>query len=107
MFPLSLTTYTVDRAVLSGRMSDSPSSGAYTLLLKNFDYTGGLGALMDQGEAVTTADYNGVNNSIGKTIADNPVYYWRDFDNNGSITATDLNMILQHNGHKCTVPLNP
>ena len=72
--------------------------------IKNFDWTGGLGAIVNQGEAVSITDFNGIANGIG---VNNVVSYWRDFDSSGSVTSTDLNLITAHLNHNCMFPLNP
>ena len=38
---------------LSGRETSGPANGTYTLRIKNFDWAGGLGAFMNQGEVVS------------------------------------------------------
>ena len=44
---------------LSGRLTTGSANGTYVLRIKSFDWTGGLGALLNQGEAVTVTDFNG------------------------------------------------
>jgi hypothetical protein len=78
--------------------------GAYTLRIKNFDWTGGLGTGTNQGEQVTATDFNGVANGI---LISNAISYWKDFDSSGSVTATDFNTISAHTTHNCTFPNNP
>jgi hypothetical protein len=89
---------------LSGRLTSVSANGTYTLRIKNFDWTGGLGAVFNQGETVTSADFNGVANGIG---VNNAISYWRDFDFSGGVTSTDFNTINAHVGHNCAVPNNP
>ena len=45
---------------LQGRLTSDPGSDPYVLRVKNFDVSGGLAAVMNQGEAVTTVDLNTV-----------------------------------------------
>jgi hypothetical protein len=76
----------------------------YTLRIKNFDATGGLGAALNQGEAVTTTDFNLVAANLGKS---NVLTYWIDFDSNGAVSTTDYNVMGSHFNHNCSYPLNP
>ena len=89
---------------LSGRLTTASANGTYVLRIKNLDWTGGLGALANQGETVTVADYNGIANGIN---VNNAISYWKDFDSSGSVTASDLNTMAAHLGHNCGSPNNP
>jgi hypothetical protein len=89
---------------LSGRLTTASANGTFTLRVKNLDWTGGLGATANQGEAVTLSDFNGIANGIG---VNNAISYWKDFDGSGSVTSTDLNIITTHLNHNCTFPNNP
>jgi hypothetical protein len=90
---------------LPGRMTSvDPTPGTYTLRIKNFDWTGGLGAVFNQGESVTATDFNGVANGIG---INNVISYWRDFDYSGAVATADFNIISQHVTHDCDTPNNP
>jgi hypothetical protein len=89
---------------LSGRLTTASANGTYTLRIKNLDWTGGLTATGNQGEAVTLSDFNGIANGIG---VNNAISYWKDFDGSGSVTSTDLNIITTHLNHNCTFPNNP
>ena len=88
---------------LSGRLTTGSANGTYVLRIKSFDWTGGLGALTNQGEAVTVTDFNGVSNTIG---VNNAISYWKDFDFSGSVAVADLNLITNHLNHNCGTP-NP
>jgi len=83
---------------LSGRLTTGSANGTYVLRIKSFDWTGGLGALTNQGEAVTVTDFNGVSNTIG---VNNAISYWKDFDFSGSVAVADLNLITNHLNHDC------
>jgi hypothetical protein len=89
---------------LAGRLTSTTTNGTYTLRIKSFDWTGGLGAVANQGETVTATDFNGIANGIG---VNNAISYWKDFDSSGSVTATDFNSINAHVGHNCGAPNNP
>ena len=89
---------------LSGRLTSASANGTYTLRIKNFDWTGGLAAVANQGEAVIGTDFNGVANGIN---VNNAISYWKDFDFSGSVTAPDFNAINAHVGHSCGAPNNP
>jgi len=89
---------------LSGRLTTGSANGTYTLQIKNVDWTGGLGTTMNQGEAVSVTDFNGIANGIG---INNAISYWKDFDSLGGVTATDLNIMTNHFLHDCNSPDNP
>jgi len=89
---------------LSGRLTSGSANGTYTLRIKNYDLTGGLGAIANQGEVVSSTDFNSIANGIGVS---NAVSYWRDFDSSGSVTSTDFNSVNGHLNHSCTAPNNP
>jgi hypothetical protein len=89
---------------LSGRLTTGSANGTYTLRIKNFDLSGGLTAAFNQGEAVSLADFNGIALGQGQN---NIVSYWRDFDSNGVVGLSDLNIILAHLNHDCDTPNNP
>jgi hypothetical protein len=75
----------------------------YQLRIKSFDHSGGTGTLpLNSGESVTITDYNAVFNGI--TGAPNQFTYWRDFDYNGTITITDVNIVFAHLTHDCDSP---
>ena len=88
---------------LSGRLTTGSANGTYVLRIKSFDWTGGLGALLNQGEAVTVTDFNGVSNTIGLNSF---ISYWKDFDFSGSVAVADLNLVTNHMNHDCDSP-NP
>jgi len=89
---------------LSGRLTTGSANGTYTLRIKSIDWTGGLGTTLNQGEAVTVTDFNGIANGIG---INNAISYWKDFDSLSGVTATDLNIITSHLNHDCDSPNNP
>ena len=89
---------------IKGKLTSASALDTYTLRIKSFDWTGGLTAVANQGEAVTGTDFNGVANGIG---VNNAISYWKDFDYSGSVTATDFNTINAHVGHNCGAPNNP
>jgi hypothetical protein len=78
--------------------------GDYVLRIKNFDLKGGLANGNNQGEVVSSVDYNSVKGSIGSTDA---LSYWHDFDSGGGVNVTDLNIITKHMNHDCGEPLSP
>jgi len=83
---------------LQGRITSASLNGTYTLRIKSYDLTGGLAAVANQGETVTSADYNLVSNNINGTGIGS---YWRDFDSSGAVTSTDLNPVNTHFNHNC------
>jgi len=83
---------------LQGRITSASANGTYTLRIKSYDLSLGLGATANQGEAVTSSDYNVVSNNIGGTGLGS---YWRDFDSSGGVTSSDLNPIAAHLNHNC------
>jgi len=88
---------------LSGRLTTASATGSYTLLIKNFDFLDGLGAVLDEGEAVTAGELTALMREVGVS----PVMYWFDLDSNGSIGTGDLNIIISHLNHDCDTPNNP
>jgi hypothetical protein len=86
---------------MPGRFTSESPNGSYTLQIKNFDHTGGLGTEMNQGEAVTSADFNAIANNIG---VNNAQTWWRDFDNSGGVASSDFNLIATHVTHDCDTP---
>jgi hypothetical protein len=90
---------------LSGRLTTASANGTYTLRIKNYDVTGGTGTVpLNSGELVSLADLNTVVGNLGLS---NILTYWRDFDSNGEVDMTDLNMIIYHINHDCDTPSNP
>jgi len=64
-----------------------------------------LGTTLNQGEAVTVSDFNGVKNALGINNAIS--CYWKDFDSDGVVSLPNLNMISCHLNHDCDTPNNP
>jgi len=89
---------------VQGRLTTGDVNGSYILRIKNFDLQGGLAAAMNQGELVSSVDINTVANHVGVNDA---LSYWCDFDGNGSVGSTDVNMINAHATHDCDSPNNP
>jgi hypothetical protein len=89
---------------LSGRLTTASANGTYVLRIKNFDTMEGLGIDVDEGAAVTTADFTALARHIGVSDL---ISYWLDFDSSGSITAADLNSLTLHMNHDCDTPNNP
>jgi hypothetical protein len=89
---------------LAGRRTSGSSNGTYTLQVKNYDHTGGLGTEMNQGESVASDDFNAIANNIG---VNNALTWWRDFDSLGGIASSDFNQISSHIAHDCDTPRNP
>ncbi|HET9252723.1 MAG TPA: hypothetical protein VFP58_11475 [Candidatus Eisenbacteria bacterium] len=89
---------------LLGRLTTASAPNTYVLVIKSYDHTGGLGTALNQGEAVTSADFNAIANNIGVV---NALTYWRDFDSAGGIGASDFNLIATHTTHDCDSPQNP
>jgi len=87
---------------LAGRLTSGDTNGSYTLRIKNYDWSGGLG--QEVGEAVSSVDFNGI--VLGLNVH-NTISYWKDFDSNGAVTSTDFNTIIAHLNHNCAAPLNP
>ena len=89
---------------LSGRINTASANGTYTLQIKNYDTTGGLGTALNVGEAVASADFSAIANNIGVV---NAFTFWRDFDSSGAVTSADFSQISQHVTHDCDTPNNP
>lgn len=89
---------------LQGRLTTASANGSYTLRVKNFDVTAGLGATLNQGESVTILDFNAMVANLGKS---NVITYWLDYNNSSSVTILDFNQLTGHLGHNCATPFNP
>ena len=89
---------------LQGRLTVSGENGEYVLRIKNFDLKGGLANGNNQGEVVSSVDYNSVKGSIGATDA---LSYWQDFDSSGEVASSDFSMITHHMDHDCGNPMAP
>jgi len=89
---------------IGGRLTPASPPWSYQLRVKSFDHVGGLLAEMNNGEWVSPEDYNAIANNIGVNDA---LSYWRDFNSDGLVDGTDLNMITQHQTHDCDSPNNP
>ncbi|HEU5310749.1 MAG TPA: hypothetical protein VFV24_04775, partial [Candidatus Eisenbacteria bacterium] len=87
-----------------GRLTTAAAPNTYTLQIKNYDVVGGLGAVLNQGEAVTSADFNACVGNIGII---NARTWWCDFDSVGGIGPGDFNLIATHTTHDCDTPQNP
>ncbi|HEU4723769.1 MAG TPA: hypothetical protein VFU59_00585 [Candidatus Eisenbacteria bacterium] len=87
-----------------GRLTTASPAGSYDLRIKSFDVVEGLGIGLNEGEAVTTADWSTVAWSIGVS---SPLSYWIDFDSSGGVTASDFNLINVHFNHDCDTPNSP
>jgi hypothetical protein len=89
---------------LQGRITSAPPNGTYVLRIKNMDNSGGLGAVLNQGELVNTLDFNAIANTLGLVSA---ISFWRDLDWDGEVGLSDLNMLSYHVTHDCDTPNNP
>ena len=90
-------------APLKGRLTTTSGDGSYTLQIRNVDSVSGLTTTLDQGERVTVVDWNPVAFAVGSPATG--INYWRDFDGNGVIGVTDLNVVTAHLGHTCRSPM--
>jgi len=89
---------------LQGRLTSASANGTYVLRIKSFDSMEGLGADLNEGEAVTAVDFTAVATHLG--VSD-PISYWLDFNGSGSVTLLDYNLVAAHMNHDCDTPLNP
>jgi len=90
---------------ISGRLTTASANGTYTLVLKSYDHALGTAHTpLNQGEAVTSVDLNGV---VASLTTPSAFSYWRDFDSGGAVLSTDLNALVPHIGHDCDTPNNP
>jgi hypothetical protein len=86
-----------------GRLTESGPVVPYTLRIKNFDVSGGLTATPNQGETVTTVDYNTMVANLNKS---NIITYWLDYNNSGTVTTLDYNQLVAHLNHNCINPFD-
>lgn len=100
IFPVYVLGFQISGKITTG----DPTLGSYVLRIKNFDWTGGLTAALNQGEAVTATDFNGIANGIN---INNAISYWKDFDGLNGVQTPDFNIIAQHVTHDCDTPNNP
>jgi len=89
---------------LVGRLTTASPNGTYILRIKNLDTMEGLGIDLDEGEAVTTADFTAVARGIGVS---GPISYWLDFNSDGMVSSLDFNLVVGHLNHDCDTPNNP
>jgi hypothetical protein len=89
---------------IQGRLTTASAPNTYALQIKNYDHVGGLGTALNQGCAVTSADFNGCANNIG---VNNALTWWRDFNSVGGIDSSDFNQISNHVTHDPDTPNNP
>jgi hypothetical protein len=89
---------------LQGRITSASTNGSYVLRIKNIDHSGGLAAVVNQGELVSVLDFNGTSNSLGLS---NALSFWRDLDWDGEVGLSDLNILSYHLLHDCDTPNNP
>jgi hypothetical protein len=95
---------------LKGRLSDASTHGSYSLQIKNLDYLGGLGTGLNQGAAVSSADYNNFVDHLNEPVSADALNWWRDFDSDGYVGSSDFNIMTTnpgHTGHDCDTPSNP
>jgi hypothetical protein len=90
--------------LLQGRLTVGGVNGDYVLRIKNFDVKGGLANGNNQGEVVSSIDYNTVKGGVNTSDA---LSYWLDFDSSGDVGTTDFNMFTAHMFHDCGNPLSP
>ena len=90
--------------LLQGRLTVGGVNGDYVLRIKNYDVKGGLANGNNQGEVVSSVDYNSVKGGIGSTDA---LSYWQDFDSSGAVASSDFNLLVQHMNHDCRSPMDP
>ena len=89
---------------IAGKLTTASAINTYVLRIKNMDVEDGLELDLNAGEAVTMADLGAVIWSVGVS---SPESYWLDLDSNGSVGATDVNLMLAHFNHDCDTPNNP
>lgn len=89
---------------IPGKLTSAVGAAAYTLRIKNFDVSGGLAASLNQGEAVTTTDYNTMVANLNKS---NIITYWLDYNQSATVTTLDYNQLVAHLNHNCRTPNNP
>lgn len=93
----------VNGVSIAGRLLAGSPTPTYSLRIKNLDWTGGLLAIVNQGEIVSTADFNGIQTGLG---INNTISYWKDFNSSGCVDFVDFNMISLHVNHDCDSPNN-
>jgi hypothetical protein len=89
---------------LSGRLTTGSANGTYTLRIKNVDSMEGLGPELNEGEAVTAADFTAM---AWHLSISSPISYWLDLDSSGTVNSPDFNLVVGHLNHDCNTPNNP
>lgn len=94
-----------DGVPLEGRLTDAGTNGDYVLRIKNFDIKGGLANGKNQGERVSSVDYN----SFRSNLDDPPdnLTYWHDLDSDGTYGSSDFSIFVNHQDHDCGFPMSP
>jgi hypothetical protein len=90
---------------LQGRLTGAGTNGEYILRIKNVDFRGGLTNGNNQGEVVSSLDYNSMSGNLNQPPDD--LSYWRDLNGDGSTTIVDLNILTTHRDHDCGNPNSP
>lgn len=90
--------------LLQGRLIVAGVNGDYVLRIKNFDVKGGMANGNNQGEVVSSVDYNTVKGGVNMADA---LSYWLDFDSSGDVGNADFNMFTAHMFHDCGNPMSP
>jgi len=87
---------------LQGRLTEDSPQGTFALEIKNLDSSGGLAAVMNQGERVNSLDIA----PVQAAVSHGTYQFWHDFDWDGVMTSSDLSFVKAHNNHNCSAP-NP
>lgn len=91
--------------LLQGRLTDGGTNGEYILRIKNFDIKGGLANGKNQGEAITSVDYNSFRSNLDDPPDD--LTYWHDLDSDGTYGSSDFSIFVNHRDHDCGFPMSP
>lgn len=91
--------------LLQGRLAAGGANGDYVLRIKNIDIKNGLANGNNQGERVSSVDYN----TYRSNVDDPPdkLSYWRDLNGDGVLSIADLNIVTNHMDHDCGYPMSP
>ena len=89
-----------------GRLTTLSPANSYVLVIRNFDFVGGLSpCIPGEGESVDAADLAALVWCLGGGAC--PMFFQLDFNWDGVISPSDLNLFFSHFGHNCKFPLDP
>jgi len=85
---------------LQGKLTTGSALGSYTAHVRSYDFAGGRGTALNQGEVINGQDLAPMIAALRP-----PYVYKLDFDNNGVVNTADFALYFAHNNvHDCNTP---